>query len=376
MKILMVLALPAVRTLGAARIQVELADSLRAHGHEVDFLALPDVYPLPPRNSVDAILRAFPRASLPQLKRMAPSYDVIDAVEGCVTANKATLGFDGVLVGRSIGLRTAYERWRADAYRRFPAMRGRLLGRIPHKVRRRYRLWEAHQSRAHADGFFALNAAEGDELGTVMGAARVRTLPLALRDDHRAALAGAAQSRSPDAEPHVMFLGTWDARKGCYDFPRIVRALQREVPGVRFTFLGTKASSEQVLLELGLESNSHVHVVPHFAPEALPEMLSVATAGVFPSYAEGFGFAILEQLAAGIPVVAYDAPGPHDILAPLDDRLLVKLGDIDALTRTLVAAVHGRLISPEACVAHAGRFRWDAIALDTTRAYSAWGAPS
>jgi hypothetical protein len=41
---LMVISLPATRTLGAPRVQVELADELRAKGHLVEFLTGADVY--------------------------------------------------------------------------------------------------------------------------------------------------------------------------------------------------------------------------------------------------------------------------------------------------------------------------------------------
>jgi glycosyltransferase involved in cell wall biosynthesis len=376
MKILMVLGIPAVRTLGAARIQVELAEALRARGHEVDFLTGPDVYPRPPQNGVEGFLRAFPRASLPQLQRLARNYDVIDGLEGCVTASKATLDFEGVLVARSVGLRSVYERWRVDAERRTPAMRGRRVGRIPRKLSRRYALWEAKQSREHADGFFVPNSAERDELVGDIGANRVSMLPFGLSDDHRLALAEAAHNRHRSAELHVVFLGTWDARKGCYDFPLLVRAIRHELPEAQFTLLGTNASSERVMSELGVGSDAHVRVVPHFRPEELPLMLAPATVGVFPSYAEGLGFAVLEQLAAGIPVVAYDVPGPHDILAPLDQRLLVPPGDVAALARTILATSRGSLVTPDACVAHVSQYRWHDIAFDTIQAYSRWRSTS
>ena len=37
---------------------------------------------------------------------------------------------------------------------------------------------------------------------------------------------------------------------------------------------------------------------------------------MFPSRVESFGYGVLEMLAAAVPVVAYDAPGPHVLLPP------------------------------------------------------------
>ena len=50
---------------------------------------------------------------------------------------------------------------------------------------------------------------------------------------------------------------------------------------------------------------------------------------------EGFGFAVLEQLAAGIPVIAYNVPGVSDMLSQIDPSLLVTPGDIEQLTSTV-----------------------------------------
>ncbi|MCJ7709830.1 MAG: glycosyltransferase family 4 protein, partial [Chloroflexi bacterium] len=53
------------------------------------------------------------------------------------------------------------------------------------------------------------------------------------------------------------------------------------------------------------------------------DRLSRAAAAAFPSRAEGFGLALLEGLAAGVPVVARDQPAHRDVLGhDLEDRLV------------------------------------------------------
>ena len=55
--------------------------------------------------------------------------------------------------------------------------------------------------------------------------------------------------------------------------------------------------------------------------------------GIFPSRIEGFGFGVLEMLAAALPVVAYDAPGPPMMLSPY---YLVQPGDTVGISRKVV----------------------------------------
>jgi hypothetical protein len=72
----------------------------------------------------------------------------------------------------------------------------------------------------------------------------VRNLPFGLPDAHRLALGRAVSDRSPDGDPRVAVIGTWDARKGKYDLPQIIRATRAVLPEASFLLLGTYASEE------------------------------------------------------------------------------------------------------------------------------------
>lgn len=373
MRVLMVLSLPKDRTLGAARIQVELAGALRENGCDVDFLCGPDIYPSPPRLPRGELLRSFARASRSELRRLARNYDVIDGLEGDVTASKEQLAFSGVLVARSPGLRDFYVLWERQARAKWPQHpRANPLGRVPRALHRHHLVKEGELSRVNADGFFAANAAERDYLVGKLGDQRVCHLPFGLLDEHRLALNDVARQRPADASPHVTFVGTWDARKGKYDCPAIIRRVIAEVPDARFSFMGTRASRDRVAAELGVAPASRLAVYPSFEPAALPSLLAPGTAAAFPSYLEGFGFAVIEQLAAGLPVVAYDVPGPRDILSPLSRDLLVTPGDTAQFATRLVSAMRGAIASSEDCVARASQFRWPDIARRTIQAYTQW----
>ncbi|MFS3135153.1 glycosyltransferase family 4 protein [Gluconacetobacter sacchari] len=77
---------------------------------------------------------------------------------------------------------------------------------------------------------------------------------------------------------------------------------------------------------------------------------------VFPSLTDTFGLVILEALACGVPVAAFDVTGPRDILPPG----ISAVGAIGPdLRRNILAALRA---DRAACRAYAARFSWEACA--------------
>ena len=90
------------------------------------------------------------------------------------------------------------------------------------------------------------------------------------------------------------------------------------------------------------------------------EALSAAYAGsdvfVFPSRTDTFGLVVLESLACGTPVAAFDVTGPRDVLAGAH-------GFIGAISDDLrEAALTALEADRDACRRHAERFSWRACA--------------
>ncbi len=83
---------------------------------------------------------------------------------------------------------------------------------------------------------------------------------------------------------------------------------------------------------------------------------------VFPSRTDTFGLVMLEALACGTPVAAYDVMGPRDVLRGAENAA-------GAIGRDLQAACLAALSADRAaCRAHAERFSWRACA-DTFRGH-------
>lgn len=91
-----------------------------------------------------------------------------------------------------------------------------------------------------------------------------------------------------------------------------------------------------------LRARGHVQLLGHV--EDMAALLSTVDIVVLPTrYGEGVPRILIEAAAAGLPLVATDAPGCREIVAPDGNGYLVPPGDIDALA----AAVRSLLVDSE-----------------------------
>jgi glycosyltransferase involved in cell wall biosynthesis len=134
----------------------------------------------------------------------------------------------------------------------------------------------------------------------------------------------------------VAFVGTWGLRKGQAEFPSLVRKVREANPKASFHLLGTCVKEEQVLSAFDPRDRAAVLVRPSYSPPQLPGLLAGARVAVFPSYVEGFPLGALEMMAAGLPVVAWNAPGLRDLVAEVTPALLVPVGNAEATANALM----------------------------------------
>ena len=167
----------------------------------------------------------------------------------------------------------------------------------------------------------------------------------------------------------------WGVRKGSRDWPEIVRGILKTKPSARFTFLGTMTDEQTVLRDLQLASNESIRCLTSYDPKELPQLIANCAVGLFPSYIEGFGLSVIEQLAAGIPTIAYDVSGPRHIFGGTGAEFLVPAGNAKAMTDRALEILrmnesdYGALSAK--CRQIAEQFRWEQIASDTIREYTA-----
>jgi glycosyltransferase involved in cell wall biosynthesis len=377
LKILLVINLPWDARLGAVRVFMEVADAWKRAGHTVSVFSATDAFPDAPVSPAVRELRQifFQHKAADFVRRHSREFDVVDALIGSLSASKRALEFNGLLVARSVGLHLLYERFDVEARRRGIIPKGRVLTRLFYGATHRWLRRSSNSSLRTADVVNVPNEAEGRcliEAGVPAG--NIIVQPFGLNSSRRAELNAAAAGSQKRLELRkIVFVGMWSPRKGSKDWAEIVRLVWKQNPDVCFRFLGTMTAADNVMRDLGLGHSTRLEIFPEFSQDELPRYLGDCAVGAFPSYVEGFGIAVLEQLAAGVPTVAYDVPGPRDMLARVDTNLLVPPGDLPAFVSALLQVLQldsdGYNQISRRCKAEAVAFDWDEIAAATAADY-------
>jgi glycosyltransferase involved in cell wall biosynthesis len=128
--------------------------------------------------------------------------------------------------------------------------------------------------------------------------------------------------------------------KGLEDFARAVAIVIQSHPDVEFVIAGEDKSPsrenrialENLIHELGLDEN----VKLAGWVDDMPAFLATLDLFVSSARAEPFGLAIVEAMAAGVPVVATASEGAREIIDDHNSGRLVPIGDTDSLAKTIV----------------------------------------
>ena len=381
LRILAIVNLPWDSRLGAVRVWVELSEQWKKAGHTVERFCLTDAFPKPTSFRALAALRQawlFPYRAARYVRRHGHRFDIIDCLIGTLPFAKKKLNFDGLLVARSVGLYRSYEDFSRLTRERWPDQpRGKFLGRFFYKFTARHLWRNSTRAISYCDVINLPNEEEKNFLQETPAKDKpVIIQPYGLNERSRADLAASAQPAEVRLKgKEICFIGMWSLRKGARDWPALIRHIRSAIPEAKFTLLGTMTDESAVLKDLDLSGKDGVRCVASYEPDELPALLSSCAVGLFPSYVEGFGIAVLEQLACGIPTIAYNVPGPRQIIAANQTNLLTPLGDAKAMADRAVEILRMdvgayRALSAD-CRSIAEQFRWEQIAADTLHEYRA-----
>jgi len=170
---------------------------------------------------------------------------------------------------------------------------------------------------------------------------------------------------------YVLHVGTLQARKHVEFVVQGVRALRREGLPHRAVLVGRSGwLADAALREIAADDTAVW--IEHVAAADLPAVYAGAAAFVSPSAYEGFGFAVADALAAGVPAIVADNSSLPELCGDAALRL-------DGLSGAAVAAALRLVLGDPGLGARLGelgrqraaRFSWRASAAGHARAYRA-----
>lgn len=333
LKILLCLYSDASREMGGSKIRIELAEELEKLGWECSLLTPENIREISPNHR--APLLAW-------LMKYGSPFDVIEVEHGSLPTGRRHLPPHPMLVGRVSLLIHHYRNIKLPRIKTWREYVREMMRPTISPAWVLDHLNRAEKTLHSCDLINVANPADRDLLiQHGHPAEKIAVIPYGM-DARRVPLFDKVRVDVP-AAPCIAFLGSFDVRKGAAELPEIIETVSRTIPNVRFRLLGTKGAYDteaKVRQALPTRRQSQVQIIPTFAADDLPALLSDCSLGIFPSYIESFGFAVLEMLAAKLPVIAYDSPGPNSIL-PKD--WLVRQGNYRAMANKAA----GLLSDPE-----------------------------
>jgi glycosyltransferase involved in cell wall biosynthesis len=146
------------------------------------------------------------------------------------------------------------------------------------------------------------------------------------------------------------------------------RKIQLVLAGLEFERVTGASEIHQTIRDLALHDNV---VITGYVPDRhMAGLYAQAKLLVMPSLYEGFGFPIVESMAAGTPVVASDTSSLPEVAG--DAAILVSPTDEDALAE----AIETVLVKPKVAtelrtkgLARARQFNWQRTATETINVY-------
>ena len=367
-KILFCTPAPLTKSLGAAKVVVELAEEMEHLGWQCRLLCPSDLDPSP---DVLAARRRFPANLRDYLQDHAEEYDVVDYDHEYLPYPRSDFSPTPLFVARSVLLVHHLETIPIPSRDGLKSRVSALLKGRARATARQERIGRAQTTVEQAD---LVNVSNDDDKAELVrrgvDPAKIVVIPYGISRARRP-LFDRVPSETPK-QPRVAFVGTFDYRKGAWEFPRIVKVVAHAIPDVRFKMLGTKGfyqTEAEIRALFPQDAQKHLDMVLTYKPEELPELLSQCSLGVFPSYMEGFPFGVIEMLASSLPVVAYDAPGPPMMLS---SEFLAARGDWPTLSKKIIGLLqNGEELARARQWAkeRSQRFSWQKAAEVTQEAY-------
>ena len=170
----------------------------------------------------------------------------------------------------------------------------------------------------------------------------------------------------------ILFVGALTKSKGLQILIKTMPQIIKAVPETKLIIAGEgyhREKLEQLASNLGVDK--HVQFVG-LLRKSLPLYMKSSDVFTLPSFQENFPVAILEAMAAGIPVIASRVGGIKDIITDGKTGLLLEPGDVDGLTEAILR-IHGDEYLSSQMSKEAQKlvesYSWERVAEETEKLY-------
>lgn len=144
---------------------------------------------------------------------------------------------------------------------------------------------------------------------------------------------------SQKINPAVIYVGQIKKVKGIFELIKALDILKEKNNFQIKTLIvgGVTNPKDEIFFEEAKKRAKNLNIeflgnIPHWE---LPQIYKQADIFVLPSYSEALGMAIMEAMAAGLPVIASDLAGPRELIKNSENGFLVKVGDPNILAQKL-----------------------------------------
>lgn len=137
-------------------------------------------------------------------------------------------------------------------------------------------------------------------------------------------------NQKPTGGSDILFVGRFAPEKGILELLESIKLLREESIGNRVVIVGGSDNHEeltQVKESISAKRIEKVQLVLDAVPEKVLELLKKAAIFVLPSHQEGLPIALLEAMAAGLPVVVSPVGGIADVVTDCENGFLVPAGE-------------------------------------------------
>ena len=337
MKILFCSPNPLTKSLGAPKVLIELAENLEIFGWDCKLVGPSDVlgYEVITKS---AFWKQYPVALRRYLLHHSAKYDVVDYDYAYLPFSRDEFPRKPLFVARSVLLAHHFLNIQIpqtvgslSLKKNFKSKVRALVFGPYYKKQLRDRAERCHRTIDQSDIVVVLNFSDKEVLvDRGIPSQKIYVVPSGISDERRKIFDKV--SEYPTNLNRIVFVGTFDNRKGANEMPLIFEKISEIKPDSKLRLLGSLGlykTKAEILSCFPDYLRNRVEVVESFEPLELPKLLADCSVGIFPSYIEGFPFGVLEMLAASLPVIAYDSPGPPMML---DKEYLVPIGDYLSLS--------------------------------------------